>query len=105
MDPAGLESIVFVYIFPQFLPNKDGSGILQLGRLSGAVIDPLLPVSLLTVTGTSNLMYYMIDTITEAPRYGTYHAAVICCLMKESISFIMMCRYCLGRRRGFHWYS
>ena len=32
MDPAGPESIVFVYIFPQFLPNKDGSGILQLGR-------------------------------------------------------------------------
>ena len=31
MDPAGPESIVFVYIFLQFLPNKDGSGILQLG--------------------------------------------------------------------------
>ena len=32
MDPAGPESIVFVYIFLQFLPNKDGSGILQLGQ-------------------------------------------------------------------------
>ena len=30
--PAGPESIVFVHIFPQFLPNKDGSGILQLGQ-------------------------------------------------------------------------
>ena len=33
MDPAGPESIVFVYIFPLFLPNKDGSGILQLGHI------------------------------------------------------------------------
>ena len=32
MDPAGPESIVFVNIFPQFLPNKDGSGILDLGH-------------------------------------------------------------------------
>ena len=32
MDPAGPESIVFVYIFLQFLPNKDGSGLLQLGQ-------------------------------------------------------------------------
>ena len=32
MDPAGPRSIVFVYIFPRFLPNKDGSGILDLGR-------------------------------------------------------------------------
>ena len=32
MDTAGPESLVFIYIFPLFLPNKDGSGILQLGR-------------------------------------------------------------------------
>ena len=28
---AGPESIVFIYIFFRFLPNKDGSGILDLG--------------------------------------------------------------------------
>ena len=32
MQNAGPESIVFVYIFPLCLPNKDGSGILQLGQ-------------------------------------------------------------------------
>ena len=32
MDPVGPESIVFICIFPQFPPNKDGPRILQLGQ-------------------------------------------------------------------------
>ena len=42
-ETCGPESIVFVHIFPLFLPNKDGSGILQLGQNISAESEHVLP--------------------------------------------------------------
>ena len=87
MNPAGPESIVFVHIFPLFLPNKDGSGILQLGRL--AIKGTAQFVRLQLVIGTNALgisplavcVWLVIDqndTHTETDRSFYWHLSLRC---------------------------